>query len=284
MKLYKFIIFNICIFNLNSEQIIVNSIPKTGSHLLTKCLRIITNRLEFVSFDIPKNEIINFFNNDFIFLSHLKYSQKNKRKFQGKDIKKFFIYRDPRDQLISFLFWSETLLNINYYYHKYLSSILNPIFLKATGGNHCIYDNLTFNEKIFELIYRGSSYYDVWGNYKDKNYKTQGIAEFYYSYLPWLKEQDFCIIKFENLIGLHGGGTEITQLNEIKKITKYLNKKLTDQEIKIIAKKIFGGTATFKSGTIGKWKKYFNNNHKIAFKEIAGNLLIELGYESDLNW
>jgi hypothetical protein len=42
--------------------------------------------------------------------------------------------------------------------------------------------------------------------------------------------------------------------------------------------------STKRKGTIGDWKNYFSEAHKNKFKEIAGNLLIELGYERDLNW
>ncbi|MCX5884693.1 MAG: sulfotransferase domain-containing protein [Proteobacteria bacterium] len=42
--------------------------------------------------------------------------------------------------------------------------------------------------------------------------------------------------------------------------------------------------STKRKGTIGDWKNYFSESHKKKFKEIAGNLMIELGYEKDMNW
>lgn len=41
---------------------------------------------------------------------------------------------------------------------------------------------------------------------------------------------------------------------------------------------------TARSGKIGGWKAYFNDQHIAKFKDIAGQLLIDCGYESDLNW
>ncbi len=44
---------------------------------------------------------------------------------------------------------------------------------------------------------------------------------------------------------------------------------------------------TFKKGgkgSIGGWQTYFKEEHKDAFKKVAGDLLIELDYEQDLNW
>jgi hypothetical protein len=41
---------------------------------------------------------------------------------------------------------------------------------------------------------------------------------------------------------------------------------------------------TFRSGKIGDWRSHFSAEHIRLFKEVAGDLLIRLGYERDLNW
>ena len=43
-------------------------------------------------------------------------------------------------------------------------------------------------------------------------------------------------------------------------------------------------TQTFRKGVAGEWKTHFKEAHKRVFKEIAGQLLIDLGYEKDFNW
>jgi uncharacterized coiled-coil protein SlyX len=40
----------------------------------------------------------------------------------------------------------------------------------------------------------------------------------------------------------------------------------------------------FRKGVAGDWKTVFTEEDKRVFKQIAGNLLIELGYEKDNNW
>jgi hypothetical protein len=41
---------------------------------------------------------------------------------------------------------------------------------------------------------------------------------------------------------------------------------------------------TFRSGKTGEWRKYFTEQHKVMFKDAAGDLLIRLGYERDRDW
>jgi hypothetical protein len=43
-------------------------------------------------------------------------------------------------------------------------------------------------------------------------------------------------------------------------------------------------SATFRSGKSGTWRQYFTEEHKRLFKEVAGDLLIRLGYETDNDW
>jgi len=41
---------------------------------------------------------------------------------------------------------------------------------------------------------------------------------------------------------------------------------------------------TFRSGKVGGWRAQFTPEHKQLFKEIAGDLLVRLGYEQDDGW
>ena len=43
-------------------------------------------------------------------------------------------------------------------------------------------------------------------------------------------------------------------------------------------------TSFFRKGVAGDWKTVFTPADRETYKRIAGNLLVELGYESDRNW
>jgi hypothetical protein len=45
-----------------------------------------------------------------------------------------------------------------------------------------------------------------------------------------------------------------------------------------------GGPFVFQEGVAGDWKNAFTEQAKQDFKAVAGDLLIELGYERDNDW
>lgn len=281
---FKFFIF----FNLNSQIIVNISIPKCGTHLLGKCINSLTGKkLYMYSYNLPDLSLINSLYETNFFVNHLKFNQLNLNRIdQLKDSKAFFIYRDPRDQLISFIFWgnkykpnpSNELSSIDFSRISQLEETVTPGFV-----NYLTYEHLTFDELILQLIFGGSAYYDGVCPHVNKN-KTKGIAEFYQSYMPWLQVKHICSIKFEDLIGQIGGGSQIKQYETLQKISAHIGLNKSKYELNQIASQLFGGTHTFREGKVGSWKKYFKSVHKKAFKQIAGQLLIDLGYERDFNW
>jgi hypothetical protein len=41
---------------------------------------------------------------------------------------------------------------------------------------------------------------------------------------------------------------------------------------------------TFRSGKTGGWRGHFTDQHKKLFKDVAGDLLVRLGYEENNDW
>ncbi len=102
--------------------------------------------------------------------------------------------------------------------------------------------------------------------------------------MPWSSQSCNYTTYFERLVGPNGGGTAEAQIQELKRIAAHLGIWYVPSQLKQNARQIFGGTKTFNKGRIGNWRLYFTEEHKRAFKEIAGETLIELGYESNTTW
>jgi hypothetical protein len=43
-------------------------------------------------------------------------------------------------------------------------------------------------------------------------------------------------------------------------------------------------TSHFRKGIVGDWRNHFNQDHRQRFKELAGDWLVEMGYEANLEW
>ena len=242
------------------NNIFLLSVPKSGTHLIQKCFNLINKELNI----IPNVKVP---------IVHAGYYIENEQYL--KSLIKSFNYlflmiRDPRDQIISYI---NNIFGL---------SVINQKGITFKKQNPTVNSkNLSFNEILLCSICFGS-----WYKYCNKANNCDGIYGFFKPYLNFLKnsEYNFCLIKFENLVGPKGGGTFDLQFKEISKICNYLKIEAKHENIKNIANNLFGETATFRQGQIGSWKNCFNPIHKICFKKIAGQLLIDLGYENDLNW
>ena len=257
----KFILFVSYGFVLFAARPIIQiSIPKSGTHLLAKSISQITKKSMLTAF--KKMTLIDWYyvapveiekiilpkiSNNYFWVTHLAYNEELEDYFIN-DLNAiiFFIYRDPRDQVVSFM---------NY-------------------GKRMKWFHGTDSEIITNLL-----------NGKLLNPPAENIVDYYYKYISWIESEGVCAIKFENLVGQKGGGLLYNQQMQINKIAKHLQKDMTQEQINAIANNLFGGSNTFFKGIIGSWKHCFTNIHKDLFKSCGGTqLLIELGYEQDDTW
>ena len=83
---------------------------------------------------------------------------------------------------------------------------------------------------------------------------------------------------------------------EVRRLLKFLGADAAEQTVKACVnaasfEKLSGGrkrgqeaASFFRKGIAGDWKNVFTERNKQDFKAVAGELLIELGYEEDNNW
>ncbi len=166
----------------------------------------------------------------------------------------YFIYRDPRDMLISHVFYATDM-------HE-------------GHGMHEYYQSLTdFDERLKVAItgidFEGMFMVDVLQRY-------QGV-------FAWLEQPSVMCIRFEDLLNQREKVLN-AMLDEVEK-TGYLIPTPREESIRILLQTIQPKKSkTFRSGKTGEWAKYFKDEHKSLFKETAGDLLVRLGYERDNDW
>ena len=241
------------------KAILLLTMPKAGTYLLQKVVNLITKRPVVW---IEPNHLSDFNpatdlnpNDTNIYLQHLLPPFDAICKDQSGKYIKVVLIRDPRDILISQIYWIKNGMDWVWWTPQ---EILQ----------HCIM--LSFNECLKYAIH-----------FPDKHFSVRFFVK---QVLKWMDDESAFICRFEDIIGPEGGGNRLLQERTIRDLSKHLNTPLTDQEIFQIANILFGGTATFRNGQIGSWRTAFNEDHMRMFKESMGEELIRLGYEKDLNW
>lgn len=221
---------------------------------------------------IPSLDILhkctNSLSNEYL-ISHMKYDKQYEELLKKNNFKIIMIIRDPRAQLISRVFYTK---NVPFY--PGLQHLNHDELLAGFMGiGSTSYQN--FNDILTSHI----SYPN-----KPKSTVISRIDKFYQEFLPWMNSSICYVTKFENLVGIKGGGSQEKQIIEIINIAKHIGIHLDHNQAKKVGDSIFGNTSSFREGKIDSWKKYFTPYYKEEFKKIGGNLLKQLNYEENDNW
>ncbi len=165
-----------------------------------------------------------------------------------------FLYRDPRDQLVSSVFYAVDI-------HK-------------EHALHDYYASIPFDDRITTAI-QG---HDVPGLEYLPNIRKQ-----YERNLNWLDQSEIVCLKFEDMI--HNPQPQIERILDLlvrKNLPITVDR---DTAVEIILEAIQPEKSpTYRKGTSGGWRNHFTDEHKKLFKDITGDLLIRLGYEKDNDW
>lgn len=251
-----------CAFNAQKKQqrafapkILLNSIPKAGTNLMDSILQEYPGicprpgRTLMTGGLIQEKEIKKVLSvkKGFYQLAHLPSDDNLLSSLRSSDIKTIFIIRDPRDVIIS-KFKYVLNLDITHKSHKYIKSLSND------------------HERIKACI-------------MGKKDILSPVNEVYNRYENWLDHQNCLIVRFEELVGDRGGSNDELQDKTLQKIDIFLNVNMSSLELqKVVEKMKNPNTATFRTGKIGGWEQYFNDELIDLFNFKMGDLMNKYGY------
>lgn len=166
----------------------------------------------------------------------------------------YFLYRDPRDLLVSQVFFATDMYEDH--------------------GMHDFYKSLPDLEARLRVAITGID--------RDGLHMVS-VKQRYEGVFQWLEQKHVMCIRFEDLIE-NRDNTLNAMLDEVEK-TGYQIPTPREKALSILIEAIQPSKShTFRSGKTGGWKGYFTEEHKKLFKDMAGDLLVRLGYEKNNAW
>lgn len=165
----------------------------------------------------------------------------------------YFIFRDPRDVVVSHVFYV-TEMESRHVHHVYYQSL--PDF------------NARLNISILGK--------------PDSDVEFPNIADRFAPYLDWLNQSEVLTIHFEGLINDRSATLTRIMDHLLARVQLRSSRQLILDSLESFINPT--KSPTFRSGKTGEWKKHFTAEHKMIFKEVAGDLLIRLGYEKNKDW
>lgn len=250
--------------------VVGNAMPKSGSHLIIQVLQGLTRIGPFVNPGIPplnRAEDNAKLNDEAVI--------RNIQRLRSGDITygyvharppflslltqpgraMVFVYRDPRDMIISHVFYA-TQIHTGHGMHDYYTRVLSNM-----------------EERIHAAI-QGVDEGDA---------RLSNIRQKYLNYLGWLETPGVLCLRFEELI--------LNREQALNTLLDYLQERgftprvSRPQAVQALAQAVMPKkSGTFRKAQPGNWREYFTESNKAAFKALAGDLLIRLGYEQDDQW
>ena len=114
--------------------------------------------------------------------------------------------------------------------------------------------------------------------------RLQSLDERYRQFVGWQRDENSVLVKFEDLVGPKGGGSAEAQRATVERVARHVGLEPDERMIRTVEENIFGVSKTFRKGQIGGWRSAFSEQHVRATNEVAGPLLAEPGYEADPDW
>jgi hypothetical protein len=254
----------------NAPVVLGNAMPKSGSHLIIQVLQGLTSLGPFVNPGFPPvnraedNSKLSeaailanihrmrpgdigygYLGADEPFISAL--TQPGKATI--------FVYRDPRDMIVSHIFYA-TQMHEEHWMHHYYTEVLHNMEERINAAIHGV---------------------------QEPGSELTPVRVRYDGYLGWLECPEVLSLRFEDLI--------LEREAAFERLLDYLEKRGFSQKlprtqaIEILKDAITPKkSGTFRKGKPGNWAEYFTDANKASFKECTGDLLIRLGYEQGGNW
>jgi hypothetical protein len=242
-------------------RVLAISVPKAGTHLLASCLeafpelRCYHRGVRFLPVarygpGQAAERALGSMRGGMFASTHVGWSSELEDALEEMRLRTLLLIRDPRDVVVSFAMFALT---------------------RRRHPQHRLFASLPDDDARIRTAIAGCPELG----------EPPRVLERFARMRPWV-EHGARLVRFENLVGAKGGGSEAAQLAEIGGIAAHLGIDLTPETARAVARKTFDPAApTFRRGVVGDWRHHFTAEHEALFERVAGSLLLDLGYARD---
>jgi hypothetical protein len=253
-----------------APAVLGNAMPKSGSHLINQVLQGLTRIGPFVNPGFPplnRSEDNRKLSDESILANlarlqpgdiayaYIQARQPFLSALNQTGLATVFVYRDPRDTLVSHVFYA-TEMHLGHGMHRYYTQTLE-----------------TMEERLNAAIQ----------GVQEPGAQLSSVREKYVAYLDWLSQPWALCLRFEQLILERERALNcLLDYLEDRGFTPKIDRPQAVEALKAAVDPHKSGT--FRRSQPGNWREHFTPANKQLFKDVAGDLLVRLGYEQDLNW
>jgi hypothetical protein len=167
----------------------------------------------------------------------------------------YFIYRDPRDVVVSHVFYVTDINNHHVHHDYYLNELQD------------------FDQRL-EVSILGRP--ELQNPFPD-------IRARFEPYLGWLECPEVLSLRYEDL--LQDSAAQLGRILDHAVSRGFLYRGERAAALAALTSSIRPeDSPTFRVGRAGGWQQHFTPSHEQLFKQVAGDLLVRLGYQLDQNW
>jgi len=252
---------------MNHDLFALHVIPKCGTHFIQRTLQLMTGQMT-INRNLNLEKLTEAYNDNKILRTFQPYQPAFSLLLQRNEHKLISVIRDPRDALISHVFYMR-----NFPKDPNGDNTKRDFF--TVGEN---FDTLSLDKQITSLI-------------KGEN-GCMSYIDFYKERIGWALDPVNLAIKYEELLGTLGGGDDKIQKAKVKQIAKFIHLKLTSQELQYVLDNMYvdfgenevSDGRVFERATTGNWHTFLTEKHKKSIKQKIGKEIIQLGYDKDNKW
>lgn len=249
-----------------------NSFPKSGTHLLTQVLASFTRLGPAIDSGLPpvltfegdsgrerplaavRADLARLLPGDIAY-GHLHARPEIVHALCRAGVAPYFIYRDPRDVVVSHVFYVTDINSRHVHHDYYINELRN------------------FDQRL-EVSILGRPELD---------HPFPDIRVRFEPFLPWLERTEVLALRYEDL--LQDASGQLARIFDHAVRGGFIYRGERAAAIETLSQGIQPQESpTFRSGKAGGWRQHFTPAHKQLFKNTTGDLLTRLGYEQNQNW